>query len=75
MRIIDLPSGMRCIISNEEALLLDKISDNQGEILKHKLEDREAQVAKELVQRGVLTRVKQDGKLVYKLCDPHIWRI
>lgn len=75
MRIIDLPSGVRSIISNEEGILLDRLSASDQGVFKHDLEPREQQVAKELTQRGVLTRIKQSGKLMYKLCEPNIWRI
>jgi hypothetical protein len=75
MRIIELPSGVRHIISNEEALLLDQISAAPGHMFKKDLDERSQQVARDLTQRSVLTRHTQDGKLVYKLCDPNIWRI
>lgn len=75
MRIIELPSGVRHIISNEEALLLDNMKVSQNRMFKKDMDERSQQVARNLTQRSVLTRHTQDGKLVYKLCDPHIWRI
>lgn len=75
MRILELPSGVRCIISNEEAVLLDQIHTAGGEILKRDLDERSQQVATQLTQRDVLTRARVQGKLMYKLPHTDIWRI
>jgi arginine repressor len=68
-------SGLHQVISNEEALLLDVITQAGGHVSKHKLDARQAQVARELTHRQVLTRHKQDGKICYKLPADHTWRI
>lgn len=75
MRILELPSGVRCIISNEEAVLLDQIHTSGGQILKRDLDERSQHMAAQLTQRDVLTRVRVSGKLMYKLRDLDIWRI
>lgn len=77
MRELDLLSGMRTFISNEEHLLLDKLRALEGhQILKNALDEREQLVANRLVHKDVLTRIKKDGKLCYVLLDAaSIWRI
>jgi UDP-N-acetylglucosamine transferase subunit ALG13 len=75
MRIITLSSGTRSLISNEEALLLDLIKNQGGSMYKKHMDERQQQVAVNLTQRSVLTRVRSQGKLMYQLCEPHIWRI
>lgn len=75
MKIIEL-SAWRTPVSNEENLLIDKITSNGGSIRKSKLDEREQVVAKNLVARGVLTRTRQEDKLYYCVDDPEdIWRI
>lgn len=75
MKIIEL-GAWRTPVSNEENLLINKITGNQGSIARSSLSDREKVVAKNLVSRGVLTRVKRDDKLYYSFDDPSDqWRI
>ena len=75
MKIIEL-GAWRTPVSNEENLLINKITGNQGSIAKSSLSDREKVVAKNLVARGVLTRVKRDDKLYYSFDDrSDQWRI
>jgi hypothetical protein len=75
MKIIEL-GAWRTPVSNEENLLLAKISEHKGLLPKSCLSLREKQIAKNLVARGVLTRLKRDDKLYYSFEDPSDqWRI
>jgi len=75
MKIIEL-GAWRTPVSNEENLLLVKISQHKGLLPKSSLSLREKQIAKNLVARGVLTRLKRDDKLYYSFEDPSDqWRI
>ena len=75
MKIIEL-GAWRTPVSNEENLLLAKISEHKGLLPKSSLSLREKQIAKNLVARGVLTRLKRDDKLYYSFEDPSDqWRI
>jgi len=77
LRELDLLSGMRTFISNEEHLLLEKIRSQEGhQMCKRDLDEREQLVANQLVHKDVLTRIKKDGKLCYVLPDADaIWRM
>jgi hypothetical protein len=75
MKMVDLPGGFSTVVSNEEIQLLH-LFDQSPTILKRKLDERQRELARQLSNRGVLTRTTQDGKLAY--CKPslaHIWRI
>lgn len=56
-------------------MLLDQVTQSGGSVSKRELDERAQQVATQLAQRGVLTRCRVKGKLIYKLCEPDIWRI
>ncbi len=76
MKIIDLTSGIRTAISNEENLLLEKFKNSQGSLFRSELDEREQMLAVELVKKGVLTRTKLQGKINYNLPNTeNIWRI
>ena len=76
MKFVDLSSGIRTIVSNEENLLIQKIREHNNCIQKKSLNERERQVAKELCHKNVLTRTKNDGNIFYVADDSHnIWRI
>lgn len=67
MRIHELLNGLRTPISNEESRLVAKIRDNKEPMRRAKLDEREQEVARLLVNKGVLTRTKKDGKLYYQV--------
>jgi hypothetical protein len=64
MRIVELLNTLKMPISNEEADLLDKFA-TLTEIAKHELNDREQVIANKLVERDVLTRRNNNGKITY----------
>ena len=75
MRMIELQTGWRTPVSNEENLLLGFITKNNGKIAKRELDSRQQVVAKNLVVRGVLTRARESDKLYYLLKDAsELWR-
>ena len=76
MKIIDLTSGLRTAISNEENLLLERFKSANGSLLRRELNERERVLAVDLVKKGVLTRTKLQGKIKYNLPNTeNIWRI
>jgi hypothetical protein len=76
MKFIDLSSGLRTYVSNEENALIKKIKETDNVALKKDMNEREAQCASDLCKRGVLTRTKVKGKIHYVADDSHdIWRI
>jgi len=76
MKIIELGSGLRTVVSNEENLLLCKIRDAGGRLARGQLSERERVLAMDLVKKGVLTRLRAQDKLYYQVDDPDkVWRI
>lgn len=74
MRFIEINGNMRVPISNEESLILEQVIHHDGPIPRGKLSVRERELARMLVQRGVLNRVMIDEKVhfIYNDLDP--WR-
>lgn len=64
MKIVEIMGGLRLPITNEEAELLSKFKDNDS-IVKSKLNEREQTIANQLVNKNVLYRKNQDGKIQY----------
>jgi hypothetical protein len=76
MKVWDLLSGVRTWLTNEENILVKNIEHNGGSVLKSMMDERERIVARGLVNKGVLTRRKKSGKLVYALQKAdQLWRI
>ena len=61
MRFIEIESGMRVPVSNEEQDVLDLAKDG---ITSQDLDERNREVARLLVTRGVMRRVKRDDQIV-----------
>jgi hypothetical protein len=76
VKIRDLSSGLRIQISNEQANLVHKIIQDDNFVQRASLDPREVELANQMVQIGVLTRVRNKGKIHYQadITDP-IWRI
>jgi hypothetical protein len=65
MKIVELINNIQLPITNEEADLLDKFDGSTG-IPKNELNERQQHVANQLVNKDVLLRRNQDGKIFYK---------
>ena len=64
MKIVDIIGSLRLPISNEENQLLEKIVKSNG-IYKESLDERERELSRQLVNKGVLKRVKNENKTFY----------
>jgi len=64
MKIVELVNHLQLPISNEEADLLSKFR-NDAPITKSELELREQVIASQLVNKGVLIRKNNNGKIEY----------
>lgn len=62
MKYVELTSGVRMPISSEEEEILKKVAD--GSIDKSSLDEREQEVARQMVNRGLLKRVKDSDKKI-----------
>lgn len=65
MKIVELLSSIRLPITNEEHDLLGKFI-GEDIVEKSKLSEREQMIANQLVNKDVLLRKNQDGKITYK---------
>jgi outer membrane lipopolysaccharide assembly protein LptE/RlpB len=65
MRIVELINHLQVPITNEESDVLGKFHE-QEIIEKSQLDLREQHIANQLVNKDVLLRKNQDGKIVYK---------
>lgn len=76
MRFHEIRGGLRIPVSNEEQELIDLIESQDGKIVRRKeLDERQRELARKMVSRGVLERTQLDGSLYYlvsKLDDT--WR-
>lgn len=65
MKIVEFTNGIQLPITNEEADLLSKFDQDQA-VARGKFTEREQYLANQLVNRGVLIRKNQDGKIEYR---------
>jgi len=64
MKIIELINNITVPITNEESDVLGKFYDKK-QIFRKDLNEREVAVANSLVNKDVLVRKNQDGKIAY----------
>lgn len=64
MKIVELLNRLQLPITNEEADLLSKFDNDV--VLKSDLNERQQHLANQLVNKDVLVRRNQDGKIIYK---------
>lgn len=64
MKIVELITGIQIPITNEERDLL-AVFDFHDSIEKHKLDEREQVVANQLVNKDILIRKNNEGKIAY----------
>lgn len=74
MRYIEIVSGARLPVNQEEIEIIDKIKET-GPIEKSTLGERELEVARKMVSRSILKNAKVDGKPAFDINDQRdIWR-
>ena len=65
MKIVEIAGGLLQLpITNEEAEVLEKISTKP--VLRRELSEREIYIANQLVNKDVLLRKNENGKIYYK---------
>jgi hypothetical protein len=64
MKIIEVTSGLHMPITNEESDLLSKFHEGNS-VSRKDLNERQIEVANHLVNRDVLYRKNQDGRITY----------
>jgi hypothetical protein len=64
MKIIEVMAGLHMPITNEESDLLSKFHEGNS-VSRKDLNERQIEVANHLVNRDVLYRKNQDGRITY----------
>jgi transcription initiation factor IIE alpha subunit len=65
MRIVELINNIKLPITNEEAEVLDMLNDRK-ELRKSDLDERQQLMANQLVNKDVLYRISENGRITYK---------
>ena len=65
MRIVELLNNITLPINNEEADLLREF-DDQSEVHKADLDPRQQHIANQLVNKDVLRRIRENGRITYR---------
>lgn len=67
MKIVELTKpSLSVYVNNEEAEILKLFDKENPRWLKRDFDDRQLQVANQLVQKDLLKRIKEDGRIVFK---------
>ena len=65
MRIVELINNISLPITNEEAEVLDMLNDRK-ELRKSDLDERQQIMANQVVNKDVLYRINENGRITYK---------
>lgn len=65
MKFVEIHSGLLQPISNEENIILEMVKGFGSPMPKYKLNHRERELARQLVSRGILTRIMYEDKLCF----------
>ncbi len=66
MKYVEILGGIQTLISNEENEIMNRIQEN-GYLLRKKLNERQVEHCNNLVKRGVLVRrLNKDGFIYFK---------
>lgn len=65
MRIVELLNKIKLPINNEEADLLREF-DDRSELHKADLDPRQQYIANQLVNKDVLRRIRENGRITYR---------
>ena len=63
MRFFEITSGVRIHCSLEEQEILDRAAHD---LAKSELDDRAQEIARKMVSRGILKRIKKDNKIYFR---------
>lgn len=66
MKIIEISGKHSVAITNEEANVLLQFDEDTPVIAKGDLDDRQQLLANQLVNKNILVRLKENGRIIYK---------
>lgn len=69
MKFIEITGGLMVPVSNDEMLVMEMVRSNDGPFPSRQLDERQRELARQLVHRGVLDRTRIDGRLCYVYND------
>ena len=65
MRIVELLNNINLPVTNEEAEILDRFGES-SRLLKSDLDPRQQLIANNLVNKDVLIRIQEYGRIIYR---------
>lgn len=76
MRYFEIAGGLRLPVNEEERDVLALIQESEHSITDDHLDERQQELTRLMVSRGLLNRLQKDGKIYYEPNGlPDIWRI
>jgi hypothetical protein len=69
MKFIEISGGLLQPVSNEENIIIETIRSHKSPYPKNKFSLREKEIARNLVSRGILTRLVSENKLYFVVND------
>ena len=69
MKFIEVRGGFLQPVSNEENVIVERVRGYDGTLPKAILDEREQELARNLVKRGLLTRLVYEGNLCFVVND------
>lgn len=69
MKFVEITGGLVVPVSNEEMLVMERVRSQLAPLPRSELDERQNELARQLVFRGVLDRAKIDGRVCYSYND------
>lgn len=66
MKIVELTQNINVAITNEEADMLSRFDEETPVMAKGDMDDRQQHMANQLVNKNLLTRKNENGRIIYK---------
>ena len=66
MKIVELTQNINVAITNEEADVLSQFDEETPVMAKGDMDDRQQLMANQLVNKNLLTRKNENGRIIYK---------
>ena len=66
MKIVELTQNINVAITNEEADMLSQFDEETPVMAKGDMDDRQQHISNQLVNKNLLTRKNENGRIIYK---------
>jgi len=66
VKIVELTQNINVAITNEEADMLSQFDEQTPVMAKGDMDDRQQHMANQLVNKNLLTRKNENGRIIYK---------